>query len=282
MGENIFAMTPEEFDSRFVPEETEILFLTVKSAGGAAVIGGGLLKPSMEFVASVDLTTGKCSKEKGRLEWIIRDDKNRKGWGFPFKAYNIYHIRGRKCIPTKLAPNQLKTLNNCYMVTQWLNDGVTDPRLEKLKEKYLAPVLIEDAAIGTFTLDRKFSWFEGRIDWCGYPCTVMLETDRDGGKTAKKAFAHLQELFADCMAWDEKFRKFAVSELMDILDDWKMTDEEITEEQFAEMLRLSELTISPRGELTAYYNEDEDLFGGHSIEISATMKGKMESANLVG
>lgn len=282
MGHIISGETVAEFNSRFYTDELELLFLTVESANGAVILDDGLLNPSLEFVASVDLRTGAFSKEKGRLEWLISDSEDRQDWGYNFKKFNIYHIRCRKNIPIELGEYLSKTMNNCYMVTELIDDGASDPRLDKLKAKYLKPVYLEDPEIGKLTLNREYSWFEGNIDWLGHDCTVMLQTDRDGGKSANKAFAHLKSLYADIAAWDETFRKFAAAKLIETANEWSMDDAEITETQFAGMLHISELSISPRGEITAYYVEDQDIFGGHAIEISATVKGKLTYADLVG
>ena len=272
----------EEFESRFVEEVTDMLFLTVESANGAVVLGNGVLRPSLEIVATVDLTTGAFSKEKGRLEWLIPDIKGRTGWGYDFRQFNIYHIKGRKNIPIVLQEYQLKTLNNCYMVCDLIEDGATDPRLEKLKAKYLKPVYIDDSEIGQLELNREYSVFEGNIDWLGNECSVNLETDRDGGKTAKKVFAHLKEIYSDIAGWDKKFREYAVTQLIDTIGEWTDDDKEITDKELYDMLHITELVVSPSGEITAYYSENEDLFGGHAIEITADIDGTVESAYLVG
>ena len=282
MSNNISGKVVDEFEKRFGKDEMELLFLTVESAGGAAILGDGILRPSIEFIASIDLTTGVFSKEKGRLEWLISDSKNHQSWGYDFKKFNIYHIKCRKNIPIDLGPNMRETLNNCYMVTELIDDGLSSPKLEKLKEQYLKPVYIEDNKIGKLTLNREFSWFEGNINWLGHDCEVHLETDRDGGKSANKAFAHLRSLYADIAVWDEKFRRFAAAERIETANEWSMDDEVITEEQFADMIYISTLSIDPRGKITAYYVEDKDIFGGHAIAISASVNGKLEYANLVG
>ncbi|MCH5348929.1 MAG: DUF2262 domain-containing protein [Oscillospiraceae bacterium] len=272
----------DKFERRFGTDEIELLFLTVQSVGGAIILGDGILNPSIEFVASVNLTTGAFSKEKGRLEWLIADSKDHQSWGYDFKKFNIYHIRCRKNIPVKLDQYMKKTMNNCYMVTEVIDDGLSSPKLEKLKEKYLEPVYIEDHKIGKFTLNRELSLFKGNIDWLGHDCSVHLETDRDGGKSANKAFTHLKSLYADIFAWDEKFRRFAAVEMIETANEWSTDDEVITEEQFADMIYISELAIDPRGEITAYYSEDKDIFGGHAIAISAAINGNLKYANLVG
>ena len=177
----------------------------------------------------------------------------------------------------------LKTVNNCYMVTELIEDGMTDPRLEKLKAQYMKPVYIEDSQLGKFTLNREFSWFEGSVDWLGQDCSVTLDTDRDGGKTANRAFAYLKTLYSDLENWDIKFRKYAVQECLETANEWSQEDDEITEDDFFEMIYIAELSINPRGDLVLYYIEDREIFGGHAIQISVNLKnGKFDGTSLVG
>lgn len=290
MNDNIPAAISEEFEGGFIKDETELLFLTLETAGGGAVLSDNVISPSIEFLASVDLSTGKFSKEIGRLEWLV--SKNTEGfkWGFEFKQYNIYHIRCRKHFPVTLTPNMRKSMNNCYMVTELIDDGKSDPRLEKLKAKYLKPVHINHPKAGTFTLNNQFSCFAGEIDWLGNKCTVYLETDTDAGRTAKKAFNFFKKLYSDRESKDQKFRSYAAQYLTDTANDWlyesddenEDDEKEITEEEFRDMLRISELAIDPKGDITLYYVEDNDIFGGHSIEITANISGEITGANLVG
>ena len=98
MNTIILSETIAEFNNRFCNDEIELLFLTLESVRGAAVLDEGILQPSLEFVASVNLSTGVFSKEKGRLEWLIKNDKNCQGYGYDFKKFNIYHIRCRKSL----------------------------------------------------------------------------------------------------------------------------------------------------------------------------------------
>lgn len=65
----------DEFESRFVKDEIEMLFLTVESVNGAAVLEDRFLNPSIEFVASVNLNTGTFSKEKADLNGLLLTTK---------------------------------------------------------------------------------------------------------------------------------------------------------------------------------------------------------------
>ena len=44
-----------------------------------------MLKPSVDFLASIDLRNGQFFHEKGRVEWLIKEDNKRKGWGYDFE-----------------------------------------------------------------------------------------------------------------------------------------------------------------------------------------------------
>lgn len=61
----------KDFESGFVTEETEITVLLKDSSNGAAVLGDWL-RPSVNFLASIDNDTGEMIKEEGRLEWMIK------------------------------------------------------------------------------------------------------------------------------------------------------------------------------------------------------------------
>lgn len=58
--------------------------------------------------------------------------------------------------------------------------------MEALKEYYFQPISIENE-LGSFVLDREFSWFEGIVNWNGVKVNAYLETDEEDGNTAKQA-----------------------------------------------------------------------------------------------
>lgn len=283
--------TVKEFEKRFEPKITDLLVLIKTSVNGAAVLGD-MLRPSTEFIASVNMQTGEFSRKPGRLEWMIKNTKFRMGWGFNFKQYQICHIRARKNIPITLEPYMRKSLNNCYMVVEVVEKNASDPRLDALKEHVLQPVLIENAALGTFTLDRTYSWFEGTVDWLGIKCLVYLQTDEEDGETAEKAHAYLQELYQNRNAWDERFRDFAAEQLWELANEWYDGEDEdyededadiihITRVAFSDRISIGSITIYPSGSLMLYYYDD-DMFAGHSIEIDGNMDGTLRRADIVG
>ena len=285
--------TVEEFEKRFEDKITDLIVLIKAPAGGAAVIGD-MLRPCVEFIASVNTQTGEFSRETGRLEWMIKKKKLQIGWGYNFKQYQICHIRARKSIPIPLEPYMRKSLNNCYMVVEVVEKNVSESRLDAVREHVIQPVSIEDDILGTFALDRQFSWFEGTIDWLGTACHVSLRTDEEDGETAAKAYSHLKKLYENLREWDEKFRLFAAGELWELANDWYGCDDEnwdeddedadeihITKEQFFHRISIESISIYPSGNFTLYYDAD-DMFTDHAIEIEADLNGEMKSADIVG
>ncbi|EPF4172696.1 DUF2262 domain-containing protein [Escherichia albertii] len=82
---------------------------------------------------------------------------------------------------------------------------------------------------------------------------------------------------------DSEFRQFAAEELTELANDW-LDDEdadEITETSFAERMTLCELVIEADGDFTVYYSDD-DMFYGHSIDVSGNIAYGATSANIVG
>lgn len=283
----------EEFEKRFEDKITDMLVLIKAPAGGAAIVGD-MLRPSVEFIASVNTQTGEFSRETGRLEWMIKNSKLRIGWGYDFRQYQICHIQARKNIPIPLEPYMRKTRNNCYMVVKVLEGNASEPRLDALREHIMQPVSIVDDMLGTFELNRRFSWFEGTIDWLGDQCRVSLQTDEEDGETAEKAFAHLKNLTENRKEWDDRFRLFATKALWELANEWYECDDEeldgededadiiyITKEQFFHRISIISITVCPSGRLTLYYDAD-DMFTDHAIEIDANINGDMKRADIVG
>mgnify|MGYP000600442602 FL=1 len=83
-------------------------------------------------------------------------------------------------------------MNNRYMLIRVLEENASNEKLEALKEHYSKPISTENE-LGTFVLDREFSWFEGSINWNGVEANVYLETDEEDGDTAEQAMAVLKK-----------------------------------------------------------------------------------------
>lgn len=269
-----------DFEKGFETEEYEMLILVQSSCKGAANIED-MLKPFVDFLASIDLRTGQFSHEKGRLEWLIKNDNNRQGWGYDFEQLGIYRITVRKCIPQDQTPY----MNNRYMLINVLEENASNKKLEVLKAYYAKPVSIENE-LGSFALDREFSWFEGSINWNGVDANVYLETDEEDGDTAKQAMKVLKRVVDNIMENDIKYREFAAEELTELANGWmdasdEIDSEEITKEIFMKRMEMSEIMVNSDGSLSLLYNDD-DMFWGHVIEIDVDSSGEIINAHIAG
>ena len=269
-----------DFEKDFETEEYEMLILVQSSCKGAANIKD-MLKPFVDFFASIDLRTGQFSHEKGRLEWLIKNDNNRQGWGYDFEQLGIYRITVRKCIPQDQTPY----MNNRYMLINMLEENASNKKLEALKAYYAKPVSIENE-LGSFALDREFSWFEGIVNWNGVEANVYLETDEEDGDTAKQAMKVLKRVVDNIVENDARYREYAAEELTELANDWmeasdEIDTEEITKEIFMKRMEMSEIMVSSNGSLSLFYNDD-DMFWGHVIEIDVDSSGEIINAHIAG
>ena len=140
--------------------------------------------------------------------------------------------------------------------------------------------------LGSFDLDREFSWFEGIVNWNGVEANVYLETDEEDGDTAEQAMKVLKELVDNIVDNDNKYRAFAAQELTELANEWledsdEIDTEKITRELFKKRMEISSITVSPDGSLSLFYNDD-DMFWGHIIEIVVEPNGEIISANIAG
>lgn len=274
-----------DFEKEFETEEYEILILVQSPCKGAVNIKD-MLKPFVDFLASIDLRTGQFFHEKGRVEWLIKNDNKRNGWGYKFEQFGIYRVTVRKCIPQKLLPYQLQQyINNRYMLINVPEENASNEKLEALKEYYSKPISIENK-LGSFVLDREFSWFEGIVNCNGVEVNAYLETDEEDGDTAKQAMKVLKKVLDNIVENDTKYREFAAQELTELANEWmdasdEIDTEEITKEIFMKRMEMSEIIVSSDGSLSLFYNDD-DMFWGHAIEIEVKPNGEIISANIAG
>ena len=174
-----FEKTRDDFEQEFCGEIVELLIFTLQNVNGAASLKDGCLMPSVHFKASVNVETQDFSELEGRLEWLLTPEEfKEKHWGFSFEPYKIHRIKCQKRPFMELEPYMSEVANNCYRLLEYLDDQSTDARLETLIETYQKPVIIRDA-IGEFTLNRAYSWFEGFITYEGGKIHAMFDAGAD-------------------------------------------------------------------------------------------------------
>ena len=240
--------------------------------------------PSVHFKASVNVETQDFSELEGRLEWLLTPEEfKEKHWGFSFEPYKIHRIKCQKRPFMELEPYMSEVANNCYRLLEYLDDQSTDARLKTLIETYQKPVIIQDA-LGEFTLNRAYSWFEGFITYEGGKIHAMFDAGADES-LPPSSFDDLKKFMGTFQVHDAQIKNYIVKELWETAQDWIDSDEndvELTEEYFTNSLSLSELSINEDGELTLYYDDNEEIFAGHAIEVVINQAGKITGVDLVG
>ena len=113
---------------------------------------------------------------------------------------------------------------------------------------------------------------------------ISLYVDKDNKSGITKAKKLLKTMVLEQEKWDADLRSFAAKELTKLACEWAESEEEaalITEESFAKRISLSLLWVTAGGSFSACFDDDE-LFFGHSIIVSGSLKKGMISAKIEG
>ena len=146
---------------------------------------------------------------------------------------------------------------------------------------------IGDEVLGTLKLNRDYEMLDGEILWNGEEVSLALKIDLDDEKTRDTVRRLAHKIMADSESWDKSMREFAAKELTGLANAWQADDDEkktdvpITEEEFAQRIALSELSLTYEGDFTAYF-DDDDMFWGHTVEVCGSLENGIESANIAG
>ncbi len=277
----------EKFASNFQEAEQELLVLTSESVGGAGLYEQGIWEPHAGLLAWIDLADDSLHRAAGGagtwLAWLAEDSR-RGDWRYDLKALRIYRVRCRKSLSS-----------GAWLLLEVLERDLQEPRLGEILTAYMQPVELVDELCGSFQLERRFDWFVGCVDWLGEECSVSLECDKEcdkecenGSETATQSLAAFKQIYGSLAAWDEAFRAFAAAELTELANDWQAEDEDdaepITEADFMRRMTISEFTIDPDGDYSAYY-DDDDMFFGHVIMVEGNVAegpGVIDSAYIAG
>ena len=278
----------EAFYEKYAPEEQEVVALIRNCIGGGYNNKGDFWEMTAIALGMVFCATGENNIREGRLEWPVTEEErnSEEGWG-RFGKEQICRIRIRKLLDEYVPPHTTSEKFNCWAVTEVLEPSVSCPELEAVLEEYNKPVVIEDKVLGTLTLNREFNMFETDFSWNGKAVSLALEVNPESKSSWSRTCTAAKKLVAEQEVWDKAMREFAAKKLTALANDWLAEDEAnkdtelITEEVFAQRITLSELTITSGGSFTAYYNDD-DMFWGHAVEVSGSLKKGITCTNLAG
>ena len=271
-------MTLSEWEDTFEKKEREIIVLRHEGGGGS--LRNGFWDWDEYFLAYVDCETGELHKEEGRIEFPVIDKEEPP---FQFEEETIYKLRVREKLPEEVPEGALPA-KNYFLVVKVLEKNAACPELEEMLIEYRKPVVLQDDILGELTYDKRLKSFEGNASWLRGKIHISLHVDKDNKAGITKAKKALKTMVLEQEKWDVDLRGFAAKELTKLACEWAESEEEaalITEESFAKRISLSLIWLTAGGSFTAYLDDDE-LFFGHSIAVSGSLKKGMISAKIEG
>ena len=235
-------------------------------------------------LAMADVQTGQVLFGRCYLSWPLTDKEWETGdYSNRFAKGNIYRIKARGWKGDALSEPQ-------WYVMEVLEEGVPCPALEEIWAEYTKPILLEDEVLGTLTLDREMSTFDGTCKWMGKEVRISLDVEIEKKSSWNRVTNVMKKLVADQEGWDKSLRAVAAQKLTALANEWLADNDQIdrapekapiTEDEFAQRILLTEFSVSPGGHFTAWY-EDDDMFWGHVVTVDGTLKKGPIGADMQG
>ena len=276
--------TIKDFVALYAPEDEEKLVLIQSGVSADKTFLDTFWTAHTQALAMADAQTGQVLSDRCYLSWPLTDQERESGtYTNRFSKGQVYRIKARGWKGNALSEPQ-------WYVIEVLEEGVPCPALEVIWVEYTKPILLKDEVLGTLTLDRELSMFDGACQWMGSEVRISLDVDMEKKASWTRAVNVMKKLLADQETWDKALRTMAAQKLTAQANEWladnDQTDRDpekdpITEEEFAKRILLTEFSVSPGGRFTAWY-EDDDMFWGHVVTVDGTLKKGPVGADMQG
>ena len=276
--------TVKDFIALYAPEDEEKLVLIQDGISADKTFLDTFWAAHTHALAMADVQTGEMISGRCYLSWPLTDKEREAGeYSKRFAKGQIYRIKARSWKGDALYEPQ-------WYVTEVLEEGVPCPALEEIWTEYTKPILLEDEVLGTLTMDREMSMFNGTCRWMGKDIQISLDVEIEKKASWTRVTNVMKKLLADQEAWDKSLRAMAAQKLTAQANEWLADNDQtnrdpekdpITEDEFAHRILLTEFTVSPGGRFTAWY-EDDDMFWGHVVTVNGTLKKGPVDADIQG
>ena len=276
--------TVKDFIALYAPEDEEKLVLIQDGVSADKTFLDTYWAAHTHALAMADVQTGQAISGRCCLSWPLTDKERESGdYSKRFAKGNIYRIKTRGWKGDALSEPQ-------WYVTEVLEEGVSCPALEELWAEYTKPILLEDEVLGTLTLDREMSTFDGTCQWMGKEVRISLDVEIEKKASWTRVTNVMKKLLADQEVWDKSLRAMAAQTLTAQANEWLADNDQtdrapekdpITEEEFARRILITEFTVSPGGGFTAWY-EDDYMFWGHVVTVDGILKKGPIGADMQG
>ena len=276
--------TVKDFIALYAPEDEEKLVLIQDGISADKTFLDTFWAAHTHALAMAYVQTGEVISGRCYLSWPLTDNERENGdYSKLFSKGQIYRIKARAWKGDALSEPQ-------WYVTEVLEEGVSCPALEEIWAEYTKPILLKDEVLGTLTLDREMSTFDGTCKWMGKEVQISLDVEIEKKASWTRVTNVMKKLLADQEVWDKSLRTMAAQKLTAQANEWladnDQTDRDpekdpITEDEFAQRILLTEFSVSPGGRFTAWY-EDDDMFWGHVVIVDGTLKKGPIGADMQG
>jgi hypothetical protein len=161
-----------------------------------------------------------------------------------------------------------------------LGQDKCDAELNAEVHRLQKPVRFKDNTFGTFTLNRRVDWFEGKATWNGRKVQLALSACEPA--EVERALKVGRTLWRAQKKWQAKVLAYAVQELLPVKNEHLEEDEQpLSSKQFQARMKLENITVNPDGSFTFWY-DDGDLFWGHAIQICGSVAKGLYDADTPG
>lgn len=190
-----------------------------------------------------------------------------------FETFPAYSIQRFSVL---LSENHLRAV-----VDKVLTAEPVDETLRQISERLRERVVVLTDRFGEVVMNPEIGWFEGKVKWNRKTVGLHLEPGEDGG--IADAIQTAECLWADQTTWKRKVDEFALEKLLPLKNDsWLGEDEqELTPAEFKRRMKLQSINVVGDGRFE-FWHEDGNLFWGHAIHISGTLKDGLTDADIPG
>lgn len=285
-GRKIMKQEQKRFMQRFDTVEKEVLVLTEEGTSASQCGKDKLWTASVMVLAFVDVATGELIDDKCYLAWQLTEKECKDSEKiFNLQGKTIYHLKVQESLPFTNSFGEEVNKGRYLWVKEVLERSCHEERLDVILEEYLKPVVIQPKGCEVLVLDKSLGMFSGEGSWNGDSCQINLDVDENSAETAEDAQSTWKILMDNSKGWDKKARQYAATKLAECASDWAKDEDEnareITEDEFAKRMSISEICVSIGGNFEIYY-DDDDMFWGHVIIVSGNIETGIDDATMAG
>ena len=214
--------TVKDFVALYAPEDEEKLVLIQDGISADKTFLDTFWTAHTHALAMAAVQTGQVISGRCYLSWPLTDNERENGdYSKLFSKGQIYRIKARAWKGDALSEPQ-------WYVTKVLEEGVSCPELEEIWAEYTKPILLKDEVLGTLTLDREMSTFDGTCKWMGKEVQISLDVEIEKKASWTRVTNVMKKLLADQEVWDKSLRTMAAQKLTAQANEW-LADNDLCE-----------------------------------------------------